>query len=90
VFTPTGRFEGDVALYYGDVAVGEGHIARTTPISFGVEGFSVGYQRGAAITGAYEAPFAIDHAVLTRVVIDGMGDAYRDAPAEERAALAQQ
>ncbi len=90
VFTPTGRFEGDVALYYGDVPVGEGHIARTTPISFGVEGFSVGYQRGAAITDAYEAPFAINHAVLTRVVIDGMGDAYPDTPAEERAALAQQ
>ena len=90
VFTPTGRFEGDVALFYGDVPVGEGHIARTTPISFGVEGFSVGYQRGAAITDAYTAPFAIDHAVLRRVVIDGMGAPYRDAPAEERAALAQQ
>jgi hypothetical protein len=90
VFTPTGRFAGDVALYYGDVPVGEGHIARTTPISFGVEGFSVGYQRGAAITEAYDAPFAIDHAVLTRVVIDGLGPAYQDRPAEERAALAQQ
>ena len=90
MFTPTGRFEGDVALYYGDIPVGEGHIARTAPISFGVEGFSVGYRPGAAITDAYEAPFAIDHAVLTRVVIDGIGPAYRDAPTEERAALAQQ
>jgi len=90
VFTPTGRFRGDVTLYYGDVPVGEGHLDRTTPISFGVEGFSVGYQRGAAITDAYEAPFAIDHAVLRRVVIDGLGAAYRDASAEERAALAQQ
>jgi arylsulfatase len=90
VFTPTGPFRGDVELFYGDVPVGQGHLPRTTPISFGVEGFSVGYQRGAALTDAYEAPFAISHDVLKRVVIDGIGPAYRDLPGEERAALAQQ
>ena len=52
-------------LFYGDVSVGSGHVARTVPISFGVEGFSVGYQRGAPVTDAYETPFAIDQAVLT-------------------------
>ena len=90
VFTPTGRFAGDVALYYDDIPVGDGHVARTTPYSYGVEGFTVGYQRGAPVTSAYEAPFAIDHAVLKRVTIDGVGRAYRDRSAEERAAMAQQ
>ena len=60
------------------------------PISFGVEGFSVGYQRGAPVTDAYETPFAIDQDVLRRVVIDGMGPPYRDPAGEARAAMAQQ
>ncbi|MEY2457337.1 MAG: hypothetical protein QOK06_2431 [Acidimicrobiaceae bacterium] len=90
VFTPTGRFKGDIALYYDDVPVGEGNLARTTPISYGVEGFTVGYQRGAAVTPAYDAPFAIDHSVLHRVVIDGIGPPHRDQVAEERVAMAQQ
>ena len=90
VFTPTGRFQGDIALFYDDVPVGEGHLARTTPITYGVEGFTVGYDRGAPVTPAYEAPFAIDHGVLRRVVIEGIGPAYRDRVAEERVALAQQ
>ncbi|MEY2404737.1 MAG: hypothetical protein QOD38_2288, partial [Acidimicrobiaceae bacterium] len=90
VFTPTGRFQGDIALYYDDIPVGEGHLARTTPITYGVEGFTVGYDRGAAVTPAYQAPFDIDHDVLRRVVIDGIGTPHRDRAAEERVALAQQ
>ncbi|MEO6122769.1 MAG: arylsulfatase, partial [Ilumatobacteraceae bacterium] len=90
VFTPTGQFQGDVSMFYGDVPVGEGHVDRTTPISFGVEGFSVGYQRGAAISADYESPYAIDHAVLQHVIIDGLGPVYRNGPAEERVTLAQQ
>jgi hypothetical protein len=90
VFTSTGRFAGDVELFHGDASVGRGHVARTVPISFGVEGFSVGSQRGAPVTDAYETPFAIDHRVLRRVVIDGMGPPYRDPAGEARAAMAQQ
>ena len=90
VFTPTGQFQGDIAFYYDDIPVGEGHVARTTPITFGVEGFTVGYDRGAAVTSAYEAPFAIDHNVLQRVIIDGFGPPHRDRVAEERVAMAQQ
>lgn len=90
VFTPTGRFAGDIALYYDDVPVGEGHVARTTPVSYGVEGFTVGYQRGASVSSAYQAPFAIDHAVLQRVVIEGIGRAHRDPAGEQRVAMAQQ
>jgi arylsulfatase len=90
VFTPTGRFQGDVALYYDDVPVGEGHLSMTTPVSYGVEGFTVGYQRGASVTSDYDPPFAIDHSVLERVVIDGLGPPHRDRAAEERVAMAQQ
>jgi arylsulfatase len=90
VFTPTGRFQGDVALYYDDVPVGEGHLSMTTPVSYGVEGFTVGYQRGASVTSDYDPPFAIDHQVLRRVVIDGIGPPHRDRVAEERVAMGQQ
>jgi arylsulfatase len=90
VFTPTGRFAGDVALFYDDLPVGEGHIPRTTPISYGVDGFSVGYQRGAAVADEWDGPFAFTPGVLQRVIIDGLGRGYRDPAAEERAALAQQ
>jgi arylsulfatase len=90
VFTPTDRFAGDVALYYDDLPVGEGHIARTTPISYGVEGFSVGYQRGGPVSEDYDGRFAFTPGALRRVVVEGMGEPYRDVAAEQRAALAQQ
>jgi arylsulfatase A-like enzyme len=90
VFTPTAQFAGDVELFYDGVPVGQGHVARTTPISYGMTGFTVGHARGHEVTEAYSAPFAIDDAVLKQVVIDGIGEAYRNPPAEERAALAQQ
>ena len=38
----------DVALFYGDVPVGEGTIARRTPVTYGMIGFAVGYQPGGA------------------------------------------
>ena len=90
VFTPTGQHQGDLELYYDDVPVAAGHLPHTTPVTFGVEGFTVGYQRGAAVSDAYEPPFAIDHDVLRRVVIDGIGPAHRDPVGEARAAAAQQ
>jgi arylsulfatase len=91
VFTPTGRFQGDVELFYDGLPVGQGHVARTTPISYGITaGFTVGYQRTSAVCDAYEAPFAIDHAVLKQVVIDGIGEPHRNEAAETRNALAQQ
>jgi arylsulfatase len=51
-FTPTATKPGsggDVALFYGDVPVGEATIARTTPLTYGSHGFAVGYQPGGAI-----------------------------------------
>ncbi|MCX6542098.1 MAG: hypothetical protein NTX77_10930 [Actinobacteria bacterium] len=42
------------------------------------------------MTPAYTPPFATDHSVLRRVVIEGIGRAYRDPVAEERVAMGQQ
>jgi arylsulfatase len=49
-FTPTGAFAGDVDLFYGDVPVGQGHVPRTTLVTFGMHGFTVGYQHGAPVS----------------------------------------
>ena len=74
------------ASFYLAVALAE----RTVLVTFGVAGFTVGYQRTSPVCDAYEVPFAISHDVLKQVVIDGMGPPYRNAPAEDAAALAQQ
>jgi arylsulfatase len=89
-FQPTGPLQGDLSMFIDDLPVGQGHIPKTVPISYGVDGFTVGHQRGAPISHMYRAPFAIDHDVLRRVIIDGVGERYRDPVGEQRAALAQQ
>ncbi len=89
-FTPTGRFEGDLELWYGDVAVGRGHLAMTTPLSYGVDPFCVGAQRMTPITPELRGDAAIPNGVLDHVVIETAGKAYRDPEGEARAALATQ
>jgi arylsulfatase len=90
VFRPTGPFAGDVDLFYGDLPVGQGHVPRTHLVTFGVGGFTVGYQRGSAVTPAYHGRFEITGGALVRVVIEADGRPYRDPAREERAALATQ
>ena len=90
VFTPTGTFQGDVALYYDGVPVAEAAIPRTTPITFGMGGFSVGYQPGPPITPACPGRFTIPEGVLSRVVITVEGKPHRDPAAEARVGLATQ
>jgi hypothetical protein len=68
-FMPSAPFAGDVDLFYGDVPVGQGHLARTTLVTFGVHGFTVGYQRGTPVTPQCpgESPFtpgALAHVVI--------------------------
>ncbi|GAC1530876.1 MAG: arylsulfatase [Acidimicrobiales bacterium] len=89
-FAPTGPFQGDVDLYYGDLPVGQGHVPRTTQITFGTIGFSVGYQRGAAVTPAYSGRYEIPPGGLVRLIVDADGQAYRDPVREDRAAQAMQ
>ena len=87
---PTGRFQGTLELWYGDVPVGRGHIPITTPITYGVDPFSVGYQRMTPIAPALQGQAQITPGVLDHVLIETTGPAHRDRAAEQHAALAQQ
>ena len=89
-FTPTGTFEGDVDLYYGDVPVGQGHVPRTTMFTYGTLGFTVGYQRGAAVTPAYVAPSEFTAGALREVIFEAAGQPYRNPALQDRAAQAMQ
>jgi arylsulfatase len=89
-FVPTGRFQGDVDLYYDDLPVGQGHVPKTVAITLGLEGFTVGYQRGSSVTPGYDGKFEFTRGALERVVIEADGKPYRDPDAEARAALAVQ
>jgi arylsulfatase len=89
-FTPTGMFRGDVALFYDGVPVGEGSIPRTTPVTYGMASFAVGYQPGSPITPACQGRFAIPEGIASQVVITAEGKPYRDPAAEARVGLATQ
>jgi arylsulfatase len=90
-FTPTGRFQGDIVIARDGVPLAKGHLAQTTPVTYGIiGGFTVGYQRGTAVSPSYKSPFALPDGVLTRVVVEPEGKEYRDPPAEERANIAMQ
>jgi arylsulfatase len=89
-FTPTGRFQGDVELWYGDVPVGRGHVPLTTPVTYGVDPFFIGEQRMTPVAPALAAIGPLPDGVLSHVVIEAEGKAYRDPAAEARAALALQ
>ena len=85
-FESTGTFGGggEVALFHDDTPAGGGTIPRTTPISFGMSGFEVGYQRGPSITTDYDAPFGFTAGALGKVTFDVEGRAARDAAAQAR------
>jgi hypothetical protein len=89
-FSPTGAHAGDVDLYYGDVPVGQGHIPRTTLVTVGVHGFTVGYQRGSAIDPEFTGRRDIPAGVLGRVVIETFSEPQRTPPSEDRVGLASQ
>ena len=88
VFTPTGRFRGDIELYYGDVPMGRTHIPRTTPITYGVDPFFIGAPRMTPVSHATE--HLGECPVVDHVVVEALGEPYRDPVGEARAALSQQ
>ena len=90
VFTPDGQHRGSIQLFYGDVPVASGHIARTTPMTFGTEPFSVGFQRGTPICNVLHGRADIPDGVLDSVVIEAVGRRYRDPAREQRSAEAMQ
>jgi arylsulfatase len=89
-FTPTGAHAGDVDLFYGDVPVGQGHIPRTTLVTVGVHGFTVGYQRGSPIDPAFAGRRVVTPGALRRVVIETFSKPQRTPPSEDRVGLASQ
>lgn len=89
VFTPTESHAGDVELFYGDVTVGQGHVSRTTIVTVGVHGFTVGYQRGSAIMPGFDGRHDFTPGALTRVAMD-IGSRLQPPPSEDRVGMAQQ
>ena len=77
-------------LYYGDVPVGEGDIPITTPVTYGVDPFTVGYQRMTPITEELCGKAEIPDGVLINVVIDALGPIYKNQEGEARTALSTQ
>ncbi|MFM7411471.1 MAG: sulfatase/phosphatase domain-containing protein, partial [Actinomycetota bacterium] len=90
VFTSTGRFKGTMQLFYGDVPVGEGDLPITTPVTFGVDPFTVGYQRMTPISEDLKGKAEIPDGVLVNVVIDAIGPVYKNTEGEARTALSTQ
>jgi arylsulfatase len=80
----------EVALWYGDVPVGVGTVARRTPITYGMIGFAVGYQPGGAICPDLQDRAEITPGVLGKVVIEPEGRPKVDRAAELRKDLATQ
>jgi arylsulfatase len=89
-FTPTGAHAGDVDLFYGDVPVGQGHVPRTTLVTVGVHGFTVGYQRGSAINPEFAGRHDVTAGALRRVVIETFSRPQRTPPSEDRVGMASQ
>ena len=89
-FHPTGQFQGDVDLYYGDVPVAQGHVPRTTLYTYGMGGFTVGYQRGSGVVPGLDGRCPMPEGSLQRVVVEAEGRPYRNPEAEQRAGMAMQ
>jgi hypothetical protein len=89
-FKSTGRFKGEVNLYYDDLPVGSGAIPATVPVFFGVFGLTVGYLRGSSVIRGVEAPFSFTASALQRVIVVPAGQSWRDPQGDERVASATQ
>lgn len=89
-FTPSGRFTGSIELWYDDVPVGNGAIPMTTPLTYGVDPFAVGYQRMTPVSPALHGSATMPDGVITHVIVEATGKAYRNPEAERAAGLAMQ
>ncbi|MDQ2649419.1 MAG: arylsulfatase [Actinomycetota bacterium] len=91
VFTPSAdKLSGTLELFYGDVPMGQGHIPHTTPLSYGVTGFAVGFQVGGPIEPGLIGRCDIPDGVLRRVVIETASRAADPTGSSERVDLATQ
>ncbi|MFM8776329.1 MAG: sulfatase/phosphatase domain-containing protein, partial [Actinomycetota bacterium] len=90
VFTSTGRFKGEVSLFYDDLPVATGAIPATVPVFFGVYGLTVGYLRGSSVIRGVDSPVTFTDSALQRVVVAPSGHSWRDPEGDGRVAMATQ
>jgi arylsulfatase len=74
---------GNAQLYINDKLVGNAEFPRTTPIVFGMEGMSCGYDFGDCVTEEYETPFRFTGRIK-QVTVNVSGDLIQDDEAEIR------
>lgn len=80
---------GNAQLYINGKLVGNSEFPLTTPIAFGLEGMSCGYDFGDAVTDEYKVPFRFT-GTIKKVTVDVSGDLIQDDEAEVRRILAKQ
>jgi arylsulfatase A-like enzyme len=86
VFTPEGHHKGDIELYYGDVPVGGGQIPRTTLVTFGMHGLTVGHQLGSPVSPGCPGRAEFTPYALRRVIVETERPSPAPAAAEAAAA----
>ncbi|HUD18657.1 MAG TPA: hypothetical protein VMQ59_15420, partial [Acidimicrobiales bacterium] len=67
-----------------------GDVPRTTLVTVGVHGFTVGYQRGSAINPEFAGRHDVTAGALRRVVIETFSRPQRTPPSEDRVGMASQ
>ncbi len=87
--TPLDDHSADVHLFYGDVPVGQGRVPRTSRLAIGLQGFTVGYQRGSAVVPGLTGRATMTPGALARVVLE-IGPRRRAVPAEDRLGMGTQ
>jgi arylsulfatase len=96
-FEPTGKADvrqgkgtpGHARLYIDGALVGNRAFHVTTPLTFGIEGLSCGYDFGEAVTPRYQAPFTFT-GTIHAVTVDLSGELIEDHEADLRSLMARQ
>ena len=90
VFTRDGP-GGTAKLFYGDVPVGNGQIARTTPLTYGTPGFAIGFQPAGPIHPGLNGRAELPPTVVRHVVVESSErDGSHNPVASSRVDLATQ
>jgi hypothetical protein len=96
-FEPTGEPDipngkgtpGRAQLYVDGTLVGDTEMPHTTPIAFGIEGASIGYDFGEPVLAEYEPPFEFT-GTIHQVTVDVSGELIEDDEAVVQRLMAQQ
>lgn len=88
-FDLTGRLRGRATLVIDGREVGSGEIARTCPVTTGLEPLDCGQDTQTPVSPSYRSPFAFT-GTIERVVLEVQGKEPRTLPGDEVAAMGQQ